>query len=144
MWFDSFVEEDTEEKGCRKQSDPEGPGGVADLIRQASHRRNLLFLTTLVTLFLVFIGAVPLGETLMVHPLGFFGYWALCFLLVVLVLVLAFYDLMRMRRDHRKRLRELDKELAKAAIEARDLVRRNLIERGETGETGDERGDDSP
>jgi uncharacterized membrane protein YfcA len=91
-------------------------------------RRNLLFLLTLVTLVGVFIGAVPLGEYLMGRPLGFFFYWCLCFLLAVFVLVLAVYDLSRVRRDHRRRVRELEKELAVAAADAREMARQHAEE----------------
>jgi hypothetical protein len=44
--------------------------------------------------------------------------------------VLAFYDLMRVRREHARRVRDLDKELAAAAGEARRLMR-EMKERGE-------------
>jgi len=91
-------------------------------------RRNLLFGLTLVLLVLVFIGAVLLGEVLMAKPLLFFFYWMTSFVLAVLVLGLAFYDLMRVRREHARRVRDLEKELAAAAEEARRLMRENLRE----------------
>jgi hypothetical protein len=93
------------------------------LLKHPTVRRNLLFGLTLLTLILVFIGAVPLGEALMGMPLAFAIYWMVCFILAVLVLVLAFYDLLRVRREHAKRVRALEKELAAAAEEARRLMR---------------------
>ena len=103
------------------------PTGV---LLHAVARRNLLFGLTLLTLVLVFIGAVTLGETLMGMPLAFTVFWLACFILVVLILLLAFYDLRRVRREHAKRLRDLDKELAATAAEARRLMR-EMKERGE-------------
>lgn len=103
------------------------PAGV---LQHPTARRNLLFGLTLLTLILVFVGAVPLGETLMREPLAFAVFWLTCFILAVLVLVLAFYDLMRVRREHARRVRDLDKELAAAAEEARRLMR-EMKERGE-------------
>jgi hypothetical protein len=102
----------------------------AGLFKNPVGRRNLLFGLTLLTLVLVFIGAVPLGGTLMKAPLAFAIFWLACFILAVLVLVLAFYDLMRVRREHARRIRDLDKELAAAAEEARRLMR-EMKERGE-------------
>lgn len=63
-------------------------------------------------------------------PLAFTVFWLACFILVVLVLLLAFYDLRRVRREHAKRLLDLDKELAATAAEARRLMR-EMEERGE-------------
>lgn len=100
------------------------------LLQHPTARRNLLFALTLLTLILVFVGAVPLAETLVREPLAFTVFWLTCFILVILVLVLAFYDLMRVRREHARRVRDLDKELAAAAGEARRLMR-EMKERGE-------------
>lgn len=63
-------------------------------------------------------------------PLAFTVFWLACFILVVLILLLAFYDLRRVRREHTRRVRDLDKELAAAAVEARRLMR-EMKERGE-------------
>ncbi|MEX2580441.1 MAG: hypothetical protein WD342_15390 [Verrucomicrobiales bacterium] len=100
------------------------------ILRHRPYRRNLLFGTTLLTLLMVFLGAVPLGPMLMNRPLGFTVFWAVCFLMVGFVLVLAVYDLIRIRRDHRKRMRTLEKELAAAAEEAKRIAREEA-ERGE-------------
>lgn len=78
---------------------------------------------TLATLVIVFLGAVPFGPTLMKSPFWFATFWSACFILVGVVLLLAFYDLIRIRKDHRRRMRELEKELARAAEEARRIAR---------------------
>jgi hypothetical protein len=87
-------------------------------------RRNLLFVATLVTLVLVFLGAVPYHEKLSLSAVRFTVFWAGVFVLAAGVLALAIYDLARVRRDHQKRVRELEKELAAAAADARELMRR--------------------
>lgn len=109
---------------------PDGPAAPAKTIRHLPFRRNLLFLATLLTLALVFIGAVPLGETLMAIPFAFALYWSACFFLVAAVLMLALYDLMRVRRDHRKEARTLEKELAAAAADVREMLLEAEEERG--------------
>ena len=96
------------------------------ILHQRPRRRNLLFFTTLATLILVFAGAVPLGNTLAANPLWFAAFWIVIFLLAAFVLLLAIYDLMRVRRDHEKRLSRLEKELAEASAEARRLAREEL------------------
>lgn len=85
-----------------------------------------MFFTTLVTLLLVFAGAVPLGGWLTKNPVWFAAFWVVVFLLAAFVLLLAVYDLIRIRRDHRKRIRHLEKELAEAEAEARRLAREEL------------------
>ncbi len=103
------------------------------ILRHRSYRRNLLFGSTLVTLVAVFIGAVPLNEVLSVHPLWFALFWLGCFLMVGFVLLLAVYDLISIRKEHRHRLISLEKEMAAAADEARELAK----EEGRSAETGD-------
>jgi multisubunit Na+/H+ antiporter MnhB subunit len=87
-------------------------------------RRNFLFVATLVTLVLVFLGAVPFHEKLSESAVRFTVFWAGVFVLATVVLALAVYDLARVRRDHQMRVRELEKELAAAAADARELIRR--------------------
>jgi small-conductance mechanosensitive channel len=87
-------------------------------------RRNFLFVATLVTLVLVFLGAVTFHEKLSDSAVRFTVFWAGVFVLATVVLALAVYDLARVRRDHQMRVRELEKELAAAAADARELIRR--------------------
>jgi len=94
-------------------------------------RRNLLFVTTLVTLVLVYLGAVPFHERLSASVARFTVFWAGVFVLAAFVLAMAVYDLARVRRDHRLRVRELEKELAATAAEARDLARRMQFGEGD-------------
>lgn len=101
------------------------------ILRHRPYRRNLLFATTLLTLVLVFVGAVPLGVLLSDTPLGFALFWLAVFLLVAFILLLAIYDLIQVRREHNRRLQSLEKELAEAAEEARRLARENA--EGEPG-----------
>lgn len=108
---------------------------LAGRLRHASWRRNLLFVATLVALFAVFLGAVPLADALAARPRVFALFWAGCFVLVALILALAVYDLARVRREHRLRSRELEKDLAQVAAEAREAARR-LREEEEGGSRG--------
>ena len=123
-WFPFPVESDSN-SGQRA-----GNGGQyvsvapANTIRHQRYRRNVLFLMTLFTLILVFIGAVPLGESLMAIPFAFALYWSICFILVSVVLMLALYDLMRVRRDRQKEAQAMARELAAAAADVRELLRK--------------------
>ncbi len=117
------MEEEPDEKATRVAM------GLATgwvILRHRPYRRNLLFFTTLATLILVFLGAVPLGRVLATNPVWFAAYWIVVFLLAAFVLLLAIYDLIRIRKDHRKRISSLEQELADAAEEARRLAREEL------------------
>lgn len=109
------------------------PGGVRPI--SFRFRRNLLFVSTLLTLVLVFLGAVPYHEKLSASPVRFAVFWLGIFVLVAGVLILALYDLVRVRREHQLRVRDLEKELAAAAAEARALMRERERE-GNLEETG--------
>ena len=87
-------------------------------------RRIFLFVATLLTLVLVFLGAVPYHQKLSLSAVRFTVFWAGVFVLAAAVLALAIYDLARVRRDHQMRVRDLEKELAAAAADARELMRR--------------------
>ena len=123
MCFAFSVNEEPEEKGTRFAM------GIATgwvILRHRPYRRNLLFFTTLVTLVLVFVGAVPLGRILATSATWFAAFWIIVFFLAAFVLLLAIYDLIRIRGDHRKRMSRLEHELAEAAEEARRLAREEL------------------
>lgn len=92
------------------------------LLRHRPYRRNLLFISTLLTLVAVFIGVAPLGPFLATRPVGFALFWIGVFLMASFVLLLAIYDLIRIRQDHKRRMEELENELAEAAEEARQLA----------------------
>lgn len=129
-YYDSLfaVEKEPEEK---EQRFAMGLATVWFILRYRPYRRNLLFFSTLVTLIAVFVGAVPLGRVLMTNPVWFAGYWIAVFLLAAFVLLLAIYDLIRIRHDHRKKLRSLDDELAEAEEEARRLAQEELARESE-------------
>ena len=111
-------------------SEPAGPEGGSEkprsrrvaiglafgtvVLRDRRLRCNVLFGLTLLTLFLVFGGAVFLGDGLMEHPVAFLLFWGLCFLLVGFVLLLAFYDLLVVRKEHRAKVRALEREIAES------------------------------
>ncbi len=92
------------------------------LVRHRSCRRNLLFVSTLLTLVMVFLGSAPLTGALGKSPFWFSIYWVACFFLVGFVLLLAIYDLIMIRKEHRERMKQLEQELSKAAEEARQLA----------------------
>ncbi|MEM6279456.1 MAG: hypothetical protein AAF733_08265 [Verrucomicrobiota bacterium] len=123
MCFATSVENEPEDKPNRFAM------GLATgwiILRHRPYRRNLLFFTTLATLILVFVGAVPLGRLLATSVKWFAAFWIVVFLLAAFVLLLAIYDLIRIRKDHRKRMSSLEKELAEATEEARRLAREEL------------------
>ena len=106
-----------------KEPVPTSPVAGVARVQRFSFRRNLLFAVTLVTLILAYLGAMPLAERLAANPLVFASFWALVFVLVAFVFGLALYDLARVRKEHGRRIRDLDKELAAVAAEARELMR---------------------
>ena len=92
------------------------------IIRHRPYRRNLLFGLTLLALLMVFLGAAPLTTLLSQSPFWFAIYWIACFFLVGFVLLLAVYDLIAIRQEHRQRMNKLEQELSDAAEEARQLA----------------------
>ena len=102
------------------------------VLRHRKWRRNLLFGLTLLTLFLVFGGVVVLGDGLMNEPVAFAVFWGICFVLVGLLLMLALLDIMIIRREHQGKVRDLERELAEAAIEARVLAETEKAAAAET------------
>lgn len=129
MCFVTFVEKESEEKSNGLAM------GLATgwvILRHRPYRRNLLFFTTLITLILVFVGAVPLGGVLATSVKWFATFWIVVFLLAAFVLLLAIYDLIRIRKDHRSRMNSLERELAEATEEARRLAREELESDGKS------------
>jgi hypothetical protein len=102
-----------------------GAGDDPESWREGSvRRRNRLFFLTLGTLGWVFVGAVPAAQWLGRNPGWFAVFWCLGFVLVVVILVLAVQDLLRVRREHGRLNRQLEKELAEVAAETRELARK--------------------
>ncbi|MCB1233020.1 MAG: hypothetical protein KDN19_22435 [Verrucomicrobiae bacterium] len=96
------------------------------VLKERRLRRNALFGLTLLALLLVFGGTVFLGDGLMKSPIAFLAFWGICFLMVGLVLLLALYDLLAVRKEHRRRVKDLERQLADAAAEAREIARREV------------------
>lgn len=96
------------------------------VLKDRRHRRNLIFGLTLLTLFLVFGGTVFLGDKLMEHPFAFVLFWLICFLSVGLLLMLAIYDIGRVRREHHREVNELDREFDDVSENAKRLAESEL------------------
>lgn len=62
---------------------------------------------------MVVFGTVSLSSFLNSKPYIFVTYWAICFVFAMLVLMLAFIDMRRVREEFKARQVELDAELAK-------------------------------
>ena len=114
----------SESKQKRENASPVTTGQA--LLRSQKSRRNLLFGLTLLTVFLVFGGAEILGDKLMDRPVAFLLFWGICIVLVGLVLVLAIYDIGRVRKAHRQRVSILEKELEEIARDAERLAEEAL------------------
>jgi hypothetical protein len=80
------------------------------LIRDQRARRTLMFWNIVVVLGLIFLGATLLWSWLREHPLFFLGYWAFCAWLTLLAVLLALYDVARVRLDAQRARRQLEEE----------------------------------
>ena len=68
-----------------------------------------MFYSVLFAIILVFAGSTVLWPLLRNHPFIFLGYWAFCVWITFLAVLLAFYDMAKVReegRRERQRLRE--------------------------------------
>jgi uncharacterized membrane protein YbhN (UPF0104 family) len=76
------------------------------LIRHHRARRTLMFYSVLISIILVFSGATFLWPLLRDHPVLFLGYWAACVGMTFLAVLLALYDMAKVRQEARlERLR---------------------------------------
>jgi hypothetical protein len=80
------------------------------LIRDHRARRTLMFYNVLLLLLLIFFGSTLLWSWLREHPLFFIGYWGLCAWLTLLAVLLALYDMAKVRLEARRVRRELEEE----------------------------------
>ena len=85
------------------------------LIRDQRARRTLMFYTVLVSLVLLFAGSTFLWPLLREHPFFFLAYWAGCAWITLLAVLLALYDMMKVRTEVRRERRRLERELAEKA-----------------------------
>lgn len=73
-----------------------------------------MFYSCIVTMVLVFGGVFLLLGTLQKSPVLFLGYWGLCFASTVFMLLLALYDLLAVRAEHRAELKKLRQRMQEA------------------------------
>ena len=81
------------------------------LIRDQRARRLVMFYSVLAALVLIFAGSTFLWSLLREHPLVFLVYWAGCAWITLLAVLLAFYDMVKVRADVRRERRRLEREL---------------------------------
>ena len=86
------------------------------VIRDHRVRRTLMFYDVLVVLVLSFLGATFFWSWLREHPFFFLGYWAVCAWLTVLAVLLAIYDLAKVRSEARQARQQLKKEFLRGDI----------------------------
>lgn len=82
------------------------------LIRDQRARRIVMFYSVLISLVLLFAGSTFLWGLLRAHPFIFLIYWAGCAWITLLAVLLAFYDMVKVRADLRRERRRLERELA--------------------------------
>ena len=85
------------------------------LIRDQRARRTLMFYTVLVSLVLLFAGSTFLWAQLREHPFIFLIYWAGCAWITLLAVLLALYDMAKVRGEVRREKRRLERELIEKA-----------------------------
>jgi hypothetical protein len=77
------------------------------LIRHQRSRRLTMFYSVLVALVMLFAGATVLWPALRDHPFIFLGYWAVCGWITLLAMLLALYDMVKVRAEAQRLRREL-------------------------------------
>ena len=88
------------------------------LIRDQRARRLVMFYSISIALVMIFAGSTFLWSLLREHPFVFLAYWAGCAWITLLAVLLAFYDMVKVRADVRRERRRLERELiAKAENE---------------------------
>ncbi len=78
------------------------------IVRDQRVRRAVLFFVMLAAMGLLFAGIVVIDRWLMRHPLLFLVYWGACLWLTLLSILMALYDLLKLRqtaRDERQHLK---------------------------------------
>ena len=87
------------------------------LIRDQRARRTLMFYTVLIALVLLFAGSTFLSPLLNPHehPIIVLAYWAGCAWITLLAVLLALYDMVKVRIDVRRERRRLERELIEKA-----------------------------
>ncbi len=80
------------------------------LIRDSRMRRLTMFYTVLGALLMLFAGGTLFWPFLRDHPFLFLGYWAACAWVTLLAVLLAIYDLARVRSEARRTQRQIEDE----------------------------------
>ena len=87
------------------------------LIRSQRARRTMMFYTVLISLVLLFAGSTFLSRLLdpHEHPFIVLAYWAGCAWITLLAVLLALYDMAKVRGEVRRERRRLERELSEKA-----------------------------
>ena len=89
------------------------------LLQEKDARRKLMFYSCIVTMVLVFGGVfLPVGA-LQNSPILFIFYIGVCFASTIFMLLLALYDLLAIRAQHRQEMKELRKRIQEAVSDER-------------------------
>jgi hypothetical protein len=80
------------------------------LIRNQRARRLIMFYSVIIALVLLFAGSTLLWNFLRDHPLVFLAYWAVCAWITLLTVLMALYDMVRVRAEARQALRRVREE----------------------------------
>lgn len=80
------------------------------LIRHARTRRLLMFYSVILALVMLFGGAVLQWPSSHEHPLLFLVYWAACAWITFLAVLLALYDMVKVRADGKRARRMLERQ----------------------------------
>jgi hypothetical protein len=90
------------------------------LIRNQRARRLIMFYSVLIALVLLFAGATLLESFLRDHLLVFVAYWAVCAWMTLLTVLLAIYDMVRVRAEARQALRRMREDFAHREDDSHD------------------------
>ena len=92
------------------------------LIRDQRTRRTLMFYTVLGALVMIFAGATFLQSLLDAkeHPVLVLVYWAACAWITLLAVLLALYDMVKVRGEVRRERRRLERELVARGEEEKE------------------------
>lgn len=80
------------------------------LIRHPRARRLVMFYSVLVALVMLFAGAVLEWPSAKEHPFLFLGYWGVCAWITFLAVLLALYDMGKVRAEAQKLQRDLARQ----------------------------------
>jgi len=83
------------------------------LIRHQRARRLIMFYCVLAALVMVFAGAVVSDRFVREHPFAALVYWAVCAWITLLAVLLALYDIVKVRADAQRARRHLEQEYLK-------------------------------